>query len=225
MDTERRASLPRGPRDRAARRRPRLSVAVRGARPGAAGRQAGREVRRSDGGARLRADRPRRWSRPTGGCAGPGAATPPAARRAHARRARLRGGAMTAAPEAMTGGRVASAAVFVARPAALPPADTRLVVVEASAGTGKTYFLEHRVVDLVLAGAELGEILLVTFTDKAVAELRLRIRDVLDRLSRANASTAEIGEPAWVIDEAARRRLRAAVTAFDHAPIYTIHGF
>ncbi|MEO8706721.1 MAG: UvrD-helicase domain-containing protein, partial [Kofleriaceae bacterium] len=71
------------------------------------------------------------------------------------------------------------------RPASLPPADAQLVVVEASAGTGKTYFLEHRVVDLILAGAELGQILLVTFTEKAVAELRLRIRDLLDRLARA----------------------------------------
>jgi exodeoxyribonuclease V beta subunit len=108
----------------------------------------------------------------------------------------------------------------VNRPTSLPPASDRFVVVEASAGTGKTYFLEHRVVDLVLAGAELGQILLVTFTDKAVAELRLRIRDLLDRLSRASEATG-----GWTIDDAARQRLRDAVTAFDHAPIFTIHGF
>src|SRR5213078_4787356 len=113
----------------------------------------------------------------------------------------------------------------VARPTALPPADAALVVVEASAGTGKPFFLEHRVVDLIAAGAELGHILLVTFTDKAVAELRLRIRDVLDRLSRTAAPIARDDEPAWLIDDTARRRLRAAVTAFDHASIYTIHGF
>src|SRR4029078_8813932 len=106
----------------------------------------------------------------------------------------------------------------VARPGALPPADARLVGVEASAGAGQTVLLEHRVVDLVLAGAELGQILLVTFTDKAVAELRLRIRDLLDRLSRHTGES-----PGWVIDDAARTRLRDAVTAFDHAPIFTIH--
>src|ERR1700749_2860957 len=83
----------------------------------------------------------------------------------------------------------------VRKPASLPSTDAKLVVVEASAGTGKTYFLEHRVVDLVLAGAELAEILLVTFTDKAVAELRLRIRDLLDRASRAGVSTASEADP------------------------------
>ncbi len=113
------------------------------------------------------------------------------------------------------------------RPASLPPATDPLVVVEASAGTGKTFFLEHRVVDLVLAGAELSQILLVTFTDKAVAELRLRIRDLLDRLARSTGDDAP-GEDApgqWTLDDAARARLRAAVTSFDHTPIFTIHGF
>jgi len=113
----------------------------------------------------------------------------------------------------------------VMRPASLPSANDRFVVVEASAGTGKTFFLEHRVVDLILAGAELGQILLVTFTDKAVAELRMRIRDLLDRLSRVDSSTAQDGDRAWEIDAAARTRLRTAVTSFDHAPIFTIHGF
>ena len=115
--------------------------------------------------------------------------------------------------------------VRAARPVQLPPADARTVVVEASAGTGKTYFLEHRVADLVLAGAELPQILLVTFTDKAVAELRTRIRDLLDRLARQTIDSAVGDEPAWDIDDAARARLRAAVRSFDHAPIFTIHGF
>ncbi len=113
----------------------------------------------------------------------------------------------------------------VARPGSLPAADDRFVVVEASAGTGKTYFLEHRVVDLIVrGGAELGQILLVTFTDKAVAELRLRIRDLLDRLSRATEDCPEEVDH-WDLDDDARAKLRAAVTAFDHAPIFTIHGF
>jgi ATP-dependent exoDNAse (exonuclease V) beta subunit len=120
----------------------------------------------------------------------------------------------------------------VARPDSLPPASDRFVVVEASAGTGKTFFLEHRVIDLVLAGADLSQLLLVTFTDKAVAELRMRIRDLLDRTSRidrdapaSDRAPAPLANRYWDIDDAARARLRAAVTAFDHAPIFTIHGF
>ncbi|MGE3457200.1 MAG: UvrD-helicase domain-containing protein, partial [Kofleriaceae bacterium] len=114
----------------------------------------------------------------------------------------------------------------IARPTSLPPASDRLVVVEASAGTGKTFFLEHRVVDLILAGAELAQILLVTFTDKAVAELRMRIRDLLDRLARTDDVPGQgAPESSWQLDQAARERLRNAVTAFDHARIFTIHGF
>jgi exodeoxyribonuclease V beta subunit len=109
------------------------------------------------------------------------------------------------------------------RPDVLPPPSDRFVIVEASAGTGKTFFLEHRVVDLILAGAKLDQILVVTFTDKAVAELRLRVRDLIDRISRATTSTD--ASSAWEIDEAARARLREAVIAFDRAPIFTIHGF
>ena len=121
--------------------------------------------------------------------------------------------------------------VRVARPASLPPPGARLVVVEASAGTGKTFFLEHRVVDLILgAGAELPQILLVTFTEKAVAELRMRIRDLLDRLARTIADTVRTTDASgahtyWELDAVARRRLRAAIAAFDHAPIFTIHGY
>ena len=109
------------------------------------------------------------------------------------------------------------------RPDVLPPPGDRYVVVEASAGTGKTFFLEHRVVDLILAGARLDQILVVTFTDKAVAELRMRVRDLLDRMARATESTA--APNTWELDDDARARLRASAIAFDHAPIFTIHGF
>jgi exodeoxyribonuclease V beta subunit len=116
--------------------------------------------------------------------------------------------------------------VLRTRPAHLPDPSRRLVAVEASAGTGKTYFLEHRVVDLLLrTPATIDQILLVTFTDKATAELRARIRAKLAELATATESDAPGGAPHWVIDDAARRKLRDAVAGFDRAAIHTIHGF
>ena len=53
-------------------------------------------------------------------------------------------------------------------------------VIEASAGTGKTYTIEHLVVDRLLrTSARLEQLLVVTFTDKATSELRKRIRDLI----------------------------------------------
>jgi exodeoxyribonuclease V beta subunit len=115
---------------------------------------------------------------------------------------------------------------FYPRPPGLPPADRRLLVVEASAGTGKTFFLEHRVADLVLAaGATIDQVLLVTFTEKATAELRARIRALLGALEVAPPAAGAPRDGGWAIDAAARARVRAALVGFDRAPIHTIHAF
>jgi exodeoxyribonuclease V beta subunit len=101
-------------------------------------------------------------------------------------------------------------------------------VVEASAGTGKTYLLEHLVADRILRGdARLEEILVVTFTEKATAELVRRLRALIDRLL-AHKDAAPAGtdpELVWTLDAAARRRLVEARQSFDRATITTIHGF
>ena len=98
--------------------------------------------------------------------------------------------------------------------------------VDASAGTGKTYLIERRVVDLVLrGGAAIDQILLVTFTEKATAELRRRVRALLRELATLVEDRAAPGEPAWLLDGAARGQLRAALAGFDQAAIHTIHGF
>src|SRR4051812_6799098 len=69
------------------------------------------------------------------------------------------------------------------KPPQLADLGQRHAVVEASAGTGKTYILEHLVVDLILSrGASIDQILVVTFTEKATAELGTRIRRKLDEL-------------------------------------------
>ncbi|MEI8386591.1 MAG: UvrD-helicase domain-containing protein [Verrucomicrobiota bacterium] len=62
-----------------------------------------------------------------------------------------------------------------------------LSVIEASAGTGKTYALSHLVPRLLLDGsvASIGQILLVTFTNDAARELSDRTRKVLETLHDA----------------------------------------
>ena len=113
-------------------------------------------------------------------------------------------------------------------------------VIEASAGTGKTYTIEHLVVDRLLkTNARLEQILVVTFTDKATNELRKRIRDLIERILRESernpqpSSTDEIqakinGEtPAhhWAITINDQRKLERALFSFERASIYTIHAF
>ena len=65
----------------------------------------------------------------------------------------------------------------------------RSVVVEASAGTGKTFALEELVLELALVERiPLQKILLVTFTEKATKELRTRLRSRLREIVDAAQS-------------------------------------
>jgi ATP-dependent helicase/nuclease subunit A len=86
--------------------------------------------------------------------------------------------------------------------------------VEAGAGSGKTSELVERVLALVRAGEDLGAIAAITFTEKAAAELRDRIRVALHR-------AAEDDER----DAVERERCRRAVDAVDSAAIGTLHAF
>ena len=107
----------------------------------------------------------------------------------------------------------------------------RFAVIEASAGTGKTFALVELVLELLLEQEiPLKSILLVTFTEKATAELRLRLRtklrNLLDACEQNEDRPKTVPEvPFWEINTVRKKQLKAALLDFDSAPVYTIHGF
>ena len=110
-----------------------------------------------------------------------------------------------------------------------------MTVLEASAGTGKTYTIAALAARYVAEGIPLERLLLVTFTRMATGELRERVRERLIEVERGLAA-ALAGAPAGddpVVDAAGvrrtssarRERLARAVAGFDAATIATTHGF
>ena len=70
------------------------------------------------------------------------------------------------------------------RDPAAPALDPRgSIVIEACAGSGKTWMLVSRIVRLLLAGAAPSQILAITFTRKAAQEMATRLRDWLYELA------------------------------------------
>ena len=62
-------------------------------------------------------------------------------------------------------------------------------LIEASAGTGKTYSIANLYLHFVLQGKKVSEILVVTFTEAATKELRERIRANLSSAFQVAAGT------------------------------------
>lgn len=87
------------------------------------------------------------------------------------------------------------------------------VLVAAGAGTGKTSTLVRRCIELLKSGASLDRILMVTFTEAAAAEMRVRIRQALTTAldDPANAERAE--------------HLDKQLALLDGALICTLHSF
>lgn len=113
-------------------------------------------------------------------------------------------------------------------------------VIEASAGTGKTYYITNKYVELLLAEPRLRveQILVVTFTEAATAELRDRIRarivDVYSALSgevvrdEVKKDLRRTFPEIWKTEDSrarARQILRCGLTGFDEGAVFTIHGF
>ncbi len=111
-------------------------------------------------------------------------------------------------------------------------------VLEASAGTGKTFTIAALATRYVAEGAaELSELMLVTFSRAATQELRERVRGRLVSAERGladpAAARADGQDPLLQLlasgdDEEVRhrrRRLSLALAGFDAATIATTHGF
>lgn len=115
------------------------------------------------------------------------------------------------------------------------------VVVTAGAGTGKTTLLVERLVHLVVREPDpvaVADIVALTFTNKAAAELAVRFRERLSALLRAADDPAAEGDGADAAAEVASlaswtrtstsavgARLRAALEGIDRSHIGTIHAF
>ncbi len=119
----------------------------------------------------------------------------------------------------------------VARPSVLRrlPLD-RHAIIEASAGTGKTFTLENIVVELLLGtDVPLDRLLVVTFTEKATHEIRARVRARLEELRSGRGAPPTDEQTCagdyWTIDARAHDKLEHALRAFDGATIATIHAF
>jgi len=114
------------------------------------------------------------------------------------------------------------------------PLPKGVTVLEASAGTGKTYTIAALAARYVAEGVPLERMLLVTFTRMATGELRERVRERLAAVERGLAAVLAGGPP---VDDPvvallaagdpglARERLARAVAGFDAATIATTHGF
>ncbi|MGZ4184029.1 MAG: UvrD-helicase domain-containing protein [Solirubrobacteraceae bacterium] len=112
-----------------------------------------------------------------------------------------------------------------------------MTVLEASAGTGKTYAIAALAARYVAEGTPLERVLLVTFTRMATGELRERVRErllgVRHGLDEALAGVLTSGDP--VVElladgprdlvQTRRDRLARALADFDAATIATTHGF
>ena len=122
----------------------------------------------------------------------------------------------------------------------------QISLIEASAGTGKTYTIGSLYLRLLLKAGEnnfsrplnVEEILVVTFTDMATEELKKKIRErITDAIDKLTAFAETQDKSSFKNDEfltalcdnlnifEAIHRLKLAEQNMDLAAIYTIHGF
>lgn len=94
-------------------------------------------------------------------------------------------------------------------------------LIEASAGTGKTYTLQNLVLRMLEEHDDIGleNILIVTFTEKATSEMRERIRAQIKQRIQEVQTLHSKHQNSLI------KRLKRELHRFDQASITTIHGF
>jgi DNA helicase II / ATP-dependent DNA helicase PcrA len=97
------------------------------------------------------------------------------------------------------------------------------LLVIAGAGSGKTAMLAHRVVALILAGADPKRIMLATFSRRAAAELCRRVERLLARSLAPEAAAAATPAYAGTFHGLGARLLREYATRLGLDPQFTIH--
>lgn len=109
-----------------------------------------------------------------------------------------------------------------------------IALIEASAGTGKTHTLIRIIARHVLwEGKPIEQVLAVTFTEAATAELRNRLRDFFNAVEQFFKNPSNDNDIEYLISEAPAGiseielylRLRQALGNIDKASVFTIHGF
>lgn len=110
-------------------------------------------------------------------------------------------------------------------------------LLEASAGTGKTYSIENIVVRLLIDKAipcTLSNILVVTFTKASTSDLKARIRLNIHKTLAMLRQQSQDDPPDYLcalleaeteVQNYAKQQLEQALACFEQAPIFTIHGF
>ena len=86
------------------------------------------------------------------------------------------------------------------------------ICLEAGAGTGKTTLLVNRYLSILKTGrAKCTEIVAITFTEKAAAEMKTRLRREITALAESDADSDS--------------KIKGALVDLERAPISTIHSF
>lgn len=113
-------------------------------------------------------------------------------------------------------------------------------LIEASAGTGKTFTMEHLIIRLLLEEHEgapplqLKDILAVTFTRAAVRDMKQRLHHNLKNTLHLLNSPVDKTLPDYlkaIVEQGERaclkatRRIESAIYSFEECSLYTLHGF